>query len=170
MPFWKSASLNTNQAATEMFLRISVESILSNTPKGITHIVYKLLFRFTELNFRLFWVFCQTNLGIFGENHPEMIRILKFNLPPPLFDLITLSQRNIGVRLILPNPSNDFLYKGSKLWNIVAKTSSKNEDLFSIKIGAFKTKLKKCLLDIQNKFDSTEWCSYNFNLDTALKH
>ena len=99
----------------------------------------------------------------------EILKILKFRLPSQLFDLLNLSQRNNETNLILPTPSNDFIYKGSKLWNIAIKILAKNVDIVSIKIGAFKTKLKKCLLDIQNKYDGTEWCPYNFNLDTALK-
>ena len=99
----------------------------------------------------------------------EMLKILKFRLPIQLYDLLKLSPRNNGVQLILPTASKDYIYKASKLWNIAAKIFMKNDDLLSIKIGTFKSKLKECLLNIQNRYSTNEWCPYNFNLDTVLK-
>ena len=99
----------------------------------------------------------------------EILKILKFRVPARLHDEIKLSQRNNGTLIILPSPSDDFIYKGSKLWNIATKTVAKTDDLFSIKFNSFKCKLKKVLFSIQKKYDTNEWSPYNFKLDTALK-
>ena len=99
----------------------------------------------------------------------EMLKILKFRVPTRLHDEIKLSQRNNGTLIILPSPSDDFIYKGSKLWNMAIKIIAKTDDLFSIKFNSFKCKLKKVLISIQKKHDSCEWSPYNFKLDTALK-
>ena len=98
----------------------------------------------------------------------EMLKILKFRVPTRLHDEIKLSQRNNGTLIILPSPSNDFIYKGSKLWNMAIKLIAKTDDLFSIKFNSFKCKLKKVLISIQKKHDTCEWSPYNFKLDTAL--
>ena len=100
----------------------------------------------------------------------EMLKIMKFRLPTPLYDSLNISQRNNGTLLILPSPSDHFIYKGSKIWNTAMKILTKDDTLLSIKIGAFKIKLKKCLLDIQNKYDGIEWYPNNFELQTALKN
>ena len=46
---------------------------------------------------------------------------------------------------------------------------SKNDDIMSIKIGQFKRKLKSCLLEIQNRYDSAEWNQKNFEMETAIR-
>ena len=82
--------------------------------------------------------------------------------------MFTLSERNTGTLLILPLPSDSLAYKGPKLWNTAVKILAKDCDIPSIKIGLFKRKLKERLLDVQSKFDSAEWCQYNFALKTAI--
>ena len=98
-----------------------------------------------------------------------MLKILKYRLPPALFGLFKLSSRNNSTCLIQPQPSNTFTYNGSKIWNIAVKILAKNEDMTDIKIGPFKRKLKNCLLDIQNMYDSIEWYQKNFEIETALQ-
>lgn len=99
----------------------------------------------------------------------EILKILKFRLPACLYDLLNISQRNNGIRLILPSLSGDFIYNGSKLWNTATQVLSIDSDLYSIRLGPFKNKLKNILQGIQNKFGKDEWHPYNFNLDTALQ-
>ena len=97
-----------------------------------------------------------------------MLKILKFRVPTRLHDEIKLSQRNNGTLIILPTPSDDFIYKGSKLWNMAIKLIAKTDDLLSIKFNSFKCKLKKVLVSIQKKHDTCEWSPHNFKLDTAI--
>lgn len=99
----------------------------------------------------------------------EMLKIIKFRLPISLYSSLELSQRNNSTTLILPPPSDHFIYRASKMWNIVVKIMAKDVDILSIKIGSFKKELKSVLLGIQNKFDATEWYPYNFRLETGLK-
>ena len=96
-----------------------------------------------------------------------MLKILKYKMPRPLYDMFTLSERNAGTLLILPLPSDSLAYKGPKIWNTAVKILAKDSDIPSIKVGSFKIKLKECLLDVQSKFDIVEWCQYNFMLETA---
>ena len=99
----------------------------------------------------------------------ESLKILKYRLPASLFGLLTLSHRNKGTILILPDHLECFAFKVSKMWNIVSKILMKTDSLVTIKVGAFKRKLKACLLSVQNKHDDEEWYPCNFNLSTALK-
>ena len=60
---------------------------------------------------------------------------------------------------------NEFTYTSSKMWNIAMKILAKDESLIDIKLGTFKKRLKYCLLDMQNKFDDTEWYPGNLKLE-----
>ena len=95
----------------------------------------------------------------------EVLKILKFRRPTSLFETYTLSQRNHSTLLILPVKSNQFVYISSKLWNVVVKCIFKDSGLEDIKLGSFKTQLKKYLLKIQAMHDETEWYLDNFNLE-----
>ena len=99
----------------------------------------------------------------------EMLKILKYKIPQPLYDIFTLSDRNSGTLLIPPSPSSSLAYKGPKIWNNAMKILEKDSKLNIIQEGTFKRKLKECLLDIQNKFDNTEWYEYNFTFETTNK-
>ena len=70
--------------------------------------------------------------------------------------------------LLHPSCSQQFISKGPKIWNTAVKTLAKNEDIYSLKIGTFKTKLKNCLLEIQNLYDNIEWYPNNFKIETAI--
>ena len=99
----------------------------------------------------------------------EILKIMKFRVPAQLYDEIKISPRNNGTLILLPAPSDNFIYKGSKLWNIASKIVAKGDDLFSIKVNSFKGKLKKVLLNLQSKYNPEEWVPYNFKLETAVK-
>ena len=98
----------------------------------------------------------------------EVLKILKFRRPALLYETYTLSQRNHSTLLILPVKSNQFVYISSKLWNVIVKCLFKDSGLENIKLGTFKTQLKKCLLKIQAMHDETEWYPDNFNLEALL--
>ena len=95
----------------------------------------------------------------------EVLKILKFRRPASLFETYTLSQRNHSTLLILPVKSNQFVYISSKLWNVVVKCIFNDCGLEDIKLGSFKTQLKKYLLKIQAMHDETEWYPNNFNVE-----
>jgi len=94
----------------------------------------------------------------------EVLKILKFRRPALLYETYTLSRRNHSTLLILPVKSNQFVYRSSKLWNVVVKCLFKDSGLENIKIGAFKSQLKNYLLKIQSMHDETEWYPDNFDL------
>ena len=96
----------------------------------------------------------------------EVLKILKFRIPAPLYETYTLSQRNHSTLLILPIKSNQFVYISSKLWNVVIKCLFKDSELEDIKIGTFKTRLKTHLLKIQAMHDEIEWYPDNFILNS----
>ena len=98
----------------------------------------------------------------------EVLKILKFRRPALLYETYTLSQRNHSTLLILPGKSNQFDYTSSKLWNVVIKCLFKDCGLEDIKLGTFKTQLKKYLLKIQAMYDETEWYPDNFKLEALL--
>ena len=95
----------------------------------------------------------------------EVLKLLKLHSPPSLYARYTLSQRNNSTLLILPPHMNEFTYTSSKMWNIAMKILAKDESLIDIKLGTFKKRLKYCLLDMQNKFDDTEWYPGNLKLE-----
>ena len=99
----------------------------------------------------------------------EMLKILKYEIPRSLYDIFNLSDRNSGTLLIPPSPSISLAYKGPKIWNAAMKILAKDSKLNMILEGTFKRKVKECLLDIQNKYDSIEWYEYNFIFETANK-
>ena len=99
----------------------------------------------------------------------EMLNILKYEMPRPLYDMFIPSDRNTGSLLIHPMPSDSLAYKGPEIWNTAMKILAKDSKISRIQEGYFKRKLKHCLLDIQSKFDSVEWYHYNFSLKTDLK-
>ena len=72
----------------------------------------------------------------------EMLKIVKYEIPHPLYDMFTLSDRNSGTLLIPPSPSASLAYKGSKIWNDVIKILENDSKLNIIKDGAFNEKEK----------------------------
>lgn len=98
----------------------------------------------------------------------EIFKILKFRTPYDLFEKLESSQRNDGLRLILPQLAGEFIYNGSKLWNTVIQALKLEGDITSIKVGPFKRGLKTALLSLETKHGN-EWHPYNFGLASALR-
>ena len=95
----------------------------------------------------------------------EVLKILKFHRPSPLYETYKLSQRNNSTLLILPHNTNHFAYISSRMWNVAMKHLARDSALIDIKLGSFKKRLKNCLLEIQGKYDDIEWYPNNFKLD-----
>ena len=75
-----------------------------------------------------------------------------------------ISKRNNNTLLIWPLKSKtNYVYISSKIWNKIVKTLFKEVILSDIKFGGCKAKLKRCLLELQGRFDEIEW--YKGNLD-----
>ena len=98
----------------------------------------------------------------------EILKILKFSQPSAIYPLFNISPRNNGLYLLHSSSSYQFINAGSKIWNTAAKLFAKNEDIFSLKIGPYKQKLKNCLLEIQNMYDNVEWYPNNFKIETVI--
>ena len=97
----------------------------------------------------------------------EILKILKFRIPMPLYSSFELSQRNNGMSLISSlYPSNQFNCKVRPLWNTALKLIAGDDDNdFSMKTGSFKNHLKTYLLNIQSQYDyidPIEWYPGNF--------
>ena len=86
----------------------------------------------------------------------EILKIQKFRTPYSLFELFELSKRNEKeTRLLTPNPSRNFLYVGSLIWNAVRDLIKLYE--FSQNSGSAKCVLKREILKIQKGGDPIEW-------------
>ena len=100
----------------------------------------------------------------------EVLKLLKHHSPPVLYERYTLSQRNNSTLLILPSLTNDFTYTSSKMWNIAMKALVKDVSFIDLKLGPFKARLKQCLLEMQSKFDDTEWYPGNLNIEQLQRN
>ena len=90
----------------------------------------------------------------------EMFKINKLECPISLFSLFNRSLRRTE-RFITPKPSTSFIYKSSKMWNDCRKTPSEISFLTSTNVA--KTKLRSELLNMQSRYDVTDWCELNFD-------
>ena len=92
----------------------------------------------------------------------DLLKILKFRTPMSIFELFELSNRTgKETRLIPCNPSNNFLYTGSLIWNVVRELIKIYD--FSIKVGPTKTAVKKEILKTQGDGDPVEWQHDSWN-------
>ena len=87
----------------------------------------------------------------------ELFKILKSRVPISLFSLFSISSRKDNL-LITPCPTNQFVYKSSRLWNEFRKVSSLN---FTSSCSSVKNFLKQSLLSVQNRYGA-DWCNNNF--------
>ena len=97
----------------------------------------------------------------------ETLKILKYREPASLYKLYNQSSRSNLI--ITPIPSTQITYTGAKLLNSAIKIISKKEYPVNIKIGPFKTNLKKCLLQIQKMHGEEDWYPANFDIETATQ-
>lgn len=94
----------------------------------------------------------------------EVYKIMKFRTPIALFSLLKLSSRKQSL-LILPQPSNLFVFKSSVIWNnIAAKLRFTGHEDFGTKAGTLKKSVKDLLLTNQSKSFQENWSRCNFEL------
>ena len=86
-----------------------------------------------------------------------------------LYTKFKASPRNNGIYLITSSSSMDFIYNGSRKWNMITKILSISDPICSIGVGSFRRSIKACLIKIQNMYDQLEWCDKNFELETAVQ-
>ena len=101
------------------------------------------------------------NLFIYHSSN-EIFKILKFRTPMSMFEIFELSVRNgKETRLLTPEPSSNFFYVGSLIWNVVRNLIEIYD--FSIKCSYVKPKIKKELLKIQTEGDPVQWQENSWN-------
>ena len=87
----------------------------------------------------------------------ETLKILKHRTPISLHSLFTLSKRpGKETLLILPLPSDSFVYRSSYLWNH-ARSKFIYAD-FSKPASSFKSSIKKIIFAAQNLGEPENWC------------
>ena len=101
------------------------------------------------------------NLHIYHCSN-DILKILKFELFEP-------SKRNRKeTRLLTPNPSKNFLYVGSLIWNAVRDLIKLYE--FSQNYGSAKCVLKREIIKIQKGGDPIEWQHGTWNTLQYLRY
>ena len=90
----------------------------------------------------------------------EMFKIIKLEQPKSLLSLFNKSPRKPDY-FITPSPSTSFIYMSSSLWNNCRKPI--NGINFLSFTSSVKRTLKRNLLDMQSRHDTTEWCELNFD-------
>ena len=97
----------------------------------------------------------------------ELFKIIKYKAPKPMISIFNLSNQNEN-RFITPNPSNNFAYKASWLWNYFRKSlDSPSKCSFSEEESLIKCLLKKSILYAQNS-NEDDWHSDNFTKFDSL--
>ena len=89
----------------------------------------------------------------------DLYKILKLRIPISLYLLFHRSQRKETL-LITPNPSINFTYKASHMWNSFCQILGVQN--FDVSIASFKRTLKRSLLSSQQRYDFEEWCDLNY--------
>ena len=94
----------------------------------------------------------------------ETYKILKLRNPISMFELYDLSKRKPTL-IIVPWPTNCFVYKSVNIWNQIRTLLFAKENDFSMKISTLKASVKKYLLKKQTNYDKNSWCYKNYSLD-----
>ena len=88
----------------------------------------------------------------------ELFKIIKFRVPISLYSTFNRSDRKETL-FITPNPTHNFVYKSSWLWNMFSKVSGHLD--FSSSSNSMKNVLKRSLLSAQDRYGDA-WCESNF--------
>ena len=91
----------------------------------------------------------------------EVFKILKLECPTALHQRFTLSKRK-NTTLISQLPSQDFISRSTKLWNIIAPKIGLFD--YSYKISLARNCLKRALLKLQHASDCTNWTSNDYDV------
>ena len=92
----------------------------------------------------------------------ETFKILKLRCPISIYDLFTLSSRK-EITLITSFPSNDFIYRATTIWNIIAPKLKLLD--YSHNISLIKSTLKRALLKTQHSENQFDWTESDFDLN-----
>ena len=118
----------------------------------------------TKPIFELKSILCVQNLYLY-HCFMEVFKILKFHLPISLYESYQQSRRSYltHYQLLPPEPSGDFIYRSSVIWNKIRQKLNITD--LSENISNIKIRLKKLLLTNQHQHDKIEWHpSYDFNI------
>jgi hypothetical protein len=91
----------------------------------------------------------------------EVFKILKLECPTALHQHFTLSKRK-NATLISQLPSQDFISRSTKLWNIIAPKIGLFD--YSYKISLARYCLKRALLKLQHASGCTNWTSNDYDV------
>ena len=91
----------------------------------------------------------------------EMFKINRLESPNSLFNLFQISSRRSDY-FTTPTPSSSFIYQSSNIWNSCRKTSS--EISFTASTNVVKSRLENALIEVQCRYDESQWCELNFDL------
>ena len=91
----------------------------------------------------------------------EMFKINRLESPNSLLNLFQISSRRSDY-FTTPTPSSSFIYQSSNIWNSCRKTSS--EISFTASTNVVKSRLKNALIEVQCRYDESQWCELNFDL------
>ena len=89
----------------------------------------------------------------------ELFKINKLEEPLSLYSSFNRSPRREDY-FITTQPSSQFIYQSSFMWNSCRQTSSKIT--FNTPTNGFKKILKTALQELQFKHDTLDWCELNF--------
>ena len=95
----------------------------------------------------------------------EALKILKLRVPLSLHDSFNKSVRK-ETTLIASLPTNDFISRSTKIWNIIAPKLKVLD--YSHKISLAKSRLKRALLNIQQAGDMISWTDNNFDMNQIV--
>ena len=89
----------------------------------------------------------------------ETFKILKLRCPISIYELFSLSSRK-EITLITSFPTNDFIYRATTIWNIIAPKLD-----YSRYISLIKSTLKRALLETQHSENQLDWTESDFDMN-----
>ncbi len=91
----------------------------------------------------------------------ELLKILKLRYPTAMYEKFNISERKPTL-LLINSPSNCFIHRSAKIWNILATKLGILD--YSIKINATRKIFKQALLKRQHFEETIEWTLEDHNL------
>ncbi len=95
----------------------------------------------------------------------EILKILKLRYPMAMYAKFNISERKPTL-LLINSPSNCFIHRSAKIWNILAPKLGISD--YTIKINATRNMLKLALLKRQHVEETIEWTSEDYNLEKVI--
>ena len=96
----------------------------------------------------------------------EIFKIMKFRCPYSLYNNICVSQRDTSLTIVLPDKTDTFLYRASKLWNTIHKRIVKTDTGLEVSVSLVKNRTKTLILECQAVEDKDIWTDKNFQIST----